>query len=277
MSRLLYAGFSRLWRSRLFWGEMIVMFGMGVFFVFAGWHMVVYAQMQTNLDYTLQGYPMIIGFLCALFCSVFGGTEYSDGTIRNKLAAGHTRWAVYLSSLLVHGAEVILCFLSFLLADLVFGFPLLGGFLTDTGSVVIMLAGSVATMLAFTAIFTLISMLCQSRTGGVCICLILFCVMFFLTMEIAQRLEEPEMFEGEIIMTESGELEKEEPEPNPYYLRGTKRKVYEFLADFLPCSQMYQYTMIKVPHAGRLVSYSFGIILVVTAAGIFIFQKKDVK
>ena len=278
MSRLLSAGFSRLWKNKLFWGEMIFMFVLGVWFVFVGFHMVQHDKMAANLDYTLQGYPMIIGFLCALFCGVFGGTEYSAGTIRNKLIAGHTRSSIYLSSLVVHGAEVFFCFLSFLLADLALGIPLLGGFITDGKAVAIMLAGSVVTVFAFTAIFTMISMLCQTRTAGICICLILFCILFFAAMEISQRLEEPEMFEGYAYTTDdSGEMEYVDPEPNPYYLTGTKRKVYEFLHDFLPCSQMYQYTMIEVKHAGRLVLYSFGIIIVMTAAGIFVFRKKDVK
>lgn len=277
MSRLLSADFSRLWKNKLFWGEMIFMFVLGVWFVIGGYHMVQYEQMQANLDFTLQGYPVIIGFLCAFFCGVFGGTEYSDGTIRNKLIAGHTRCSIYLSSLVVHGAEVFLCFLSFLLADFVLGIPLLGGFLTDGKMVVIMLAGSVVTMLAYAAIFTMISMLCQSRTTGLSICLVLFCILFFSGMQITQRLEEPDVFEGYTYTTDSGEMERVDAEPNPHYLRGTKRKVYEFLNDFLPCGQMVQYTMVEVPHAGRLVLYSFGIIIVVTAAGIFVFRKKDVK
>lgn len=277
MSRLLSAGFSRLWKNKLFWGEMIFMFALGVLFVIANYHAALHGEMQMKLDDTLRSYPMIIGFLCSLFCGVFGGTEYSDGTIRNKLIAGHTRWSVYLSSLLVHGGEILLCFFSFLLADFILGIPLLGGFVTDSRTVVVMLAGSMVTMLAFAAIFTLVSMLCKSRTTGICICLILFCVFFFCAMEISQRLEEPEMYDGYTYMEDSGEMVHEDAYPNQRYLTGTKRKIYEFLADFLPCNQMYQYTMIEVSHAGRLVFYSFGIIIVMTAAGIFVFRKKDVK
>ena len=277
MSRLLSAGFSRLWKNKLFWGEMIFMFALGVWFAIAGTHIVQTRHMQANLDYILNGYPMIIGFICAFFCGIFGGTEYSDGTIRNKLIAGHTRCSVYLSSLVVHGAEVFLCFLSFLLAGFGLGIPLLGGFLMDGKTVVIMLVGSMVTMLAYAAIFTLISMLCQSRTTGISVCLILFCIMFFSAMYIEQRLEEPEVFEGYTYTADSGEMERVDAEPNPNYLRGTKRKVYEFLDEFLPCCQMYQYMMIDVSHARRMVLYSFSIMIVVTAAGIFVFRKKDVK
>lgn len=39
--------------------------------------------------------------------SMFQGTEYSGGTIRNKLVVGHERYQVYLAALIVNGA---LCF-----------------------------------------------------------------------------------------------------------------------------------------------------------------------
>lgn len=276
MSRLLTVHFSRMWKNKLFWGEMLFMFVLGIFCVITVYRARLEGS-QMGLDATLQGYPMMIGFLSALFCGVFGGTEYSDGTIRNKLIAGHTRWSDYLSSLIVHSAQILLCLFSFLLADLALGLPLLGGFVIDK-RILLMLAGSIVTMLAFSAIFTLISMLCQNKTTGVCICLILFCVMFFMAMDIAQRLEEPEFYEGYTYMTDAGVTEHEDAQPNPNYLTGTKREAYEFLQDFLPCNQMYQYTMMHSEiDTRRLMLYSLSIIIVVTAAGIFVFRKKDVK
>lgn len=276
MSRLLTVHFSRMWKNKLFWGEMLFMFVLGIFCVITVYRARLEGS-QMGLDAALQGYPMMIGFLSALFCGVFGGTEYSDGTIRNKLIAGHTRWSDYLSSLIVHSAQILLCLFSFLLADLALGLPLLGGFVIDK-RILLMLAGSIVTMLAFSAIFTLISMLCQNKTTGVCICLILFCVMFFMAMDIAQRLEEPEFYEGYTYMTDAGVTEHEDAQPNPNYLTGTKREVYEFLQDFLPCNQMYQYTMMHSEiDTRRLMLYSLSIIIVVTAAGIFVFRKKDVK
>ncbi len=278
MSRLLTVHFSRMWKNKLFWGEMLFMFALGILFVITSYRASLHGEGGMSLDATLQGYSMMIGFLSALFCGVFGGTEYSDGTIRNKLIAGHTRWSVYLSSLIVHSVQVLLCLFSFLLADFALGLPLLGGFMRDGKWIALMLAGSIVTMLAYSAIFTLISMLCQNKTTGVCICLILFCVMFFMAMNIAQRLEEPEIYDGFTYTTDSGVVEHEDPQPNPNYLTGMKREAYEFLQDFLPCNQMYQYTMMNSEiDTRRLVLYSLCIIIVVTAAGIFVFKKKDVK
>lgn len=54
----------------------------------------------TALDDRFFAYSFFIGILSAIFCSLFTGTEYSDGTIRNKIVVGHSRISIYLS--LIH-------------------------------------------------------------------------------------------------------------------------------------------------------------------------------
>ncbi|MEG0494561.1 MAG: ABC transporter permease, partial [Clostridia bacterium] len=44
---------------------------------------------------------VIIGLVSPLFCGLFLGTEYSDGTMRNKLIVGQKREKIYLSSFIV--------------------------------------------------------------------------------------------------------------------------------------------------------------------------------
>ena len=44
MSRLLHVNFSRMWKSRLFWGEMIGMFALGVLFVISALRMTQWDQ-----------------------------------------------------------------------------------------------------------------------------------------------------------------------------------------------------------------------------------------
>ena len=147
-----------------------------------------------------------------------------------------------------------------------------------------MLLGSTVTVLAFSALFTLVSMLSQSRSTGVSICLISFFVLFFALpilffagMIVMQRLQEPEIYDAYSYTDEDGVMVHEDAQPNPNYLTGTKRKFYEFLNDANPMGQMVQYTNIRVEKPGLLMLYSFGIILLSTAAGVVIFRKKDVK
>ena len=80
-------------------------------------------------------------------------------------------------------------------------------------------------------------------------------------------------------MTDSGEVEVLENEPNPDYLRGTEREIYQFFNDFIPTGQAVNITqaggMAQSP--GLLAAYSASIIIVSTGVGMFVFKKKDIK
>ena len=69
-----------------------------------------------------------------------------------------------------------------------------------------------------------------------------------------------------------------EDEPNPDYLRGTERELYQFFNDFLPTGQAVnisgQGELSQSP--GLLAAYSASIIIVSTGVGMFVFKKKDI-
>lgn len=85
MTNLIHAHFARLMRAPVFWLAAAVSAGAGLRLEF-----IQYA-----------GLVIFPPACCAVVFSLFFGTEYADGTIRNKLAAGHSRTAVYMSVLAV--------------------------------------------------------------------------------------------------------------------------------------------------------------------------------
>ena len=81
MRNLLRANFSRLWKSKALW-----LCAAGAF------------------------------AFSAAFLSLFLGVEYQDGTLRNKIIAGHARWKVYAASLLSGAAGCWVVLLGWLLS-----------------------------------------------------------------------------------------------------------------------------------------------------------------
>ena len=67
------------------------------------------------------------------------------------------------------------------------------------------------------------------------------------------------------------------PEPNPMYLRGMERAVYQFLYDLLPTGQSVQYTTLGFTDPLRLMGLSALVAAVFSAAGAALFQRKDLK
>ena len=128
MLKLLRANFSRLWKTRAFWAAAAVsaMAGAGI-------------PIKYFLDNRAEGStltPDTACFACAVLAPIllsvliplFLGSDYSDGTLRNKRVAGHTRGRIYLANLITCAAAGAMLCAAYLACYLALALPLLGGF-----------------------------------------------------------------------------------------------------------------------------------------------------
>ena len=98
MRKLMRANFYRLWKSRVFWICVAASFLISAAFRLAKQYP---SQEMPSLDEMyLQIFPML-PLIHGVFAGLFLGTEYQDGTLRNKVTVGHTRGEIYLSFLAV--------------------------------------------------------------------------------------------------------------------------------------------------------------------------------
>ena len=275
MAKLLRANLSRLWKSRIFYIGLAFMLLLNVFLVLDGW------------NYGRQGYPepledmlfqncIIIGFVSAVVVGMFLGTEYSDGTIRNKIAVGHTRASIYLANLIVCAAASALL----LLISLALGFGL-GSFLLDPLGLpmkVLLLYSCIGllTTVSFASIYTLVAMLSPSKASGAVLCLVLALVLLFATSAVEGTLTEPEMVQ-DYVMTENGMPIPGDPHPNPRYVTGSRRTALEVIYDILPTGQAFQISENECAHPARLPAFSLLLTLVTSAAGAILFRRRDLK
>lgn len=240
MRKLVSANFSRLFRDKTFW------FCVGAMLIYAVIYMLNSVRQATTslaeYHYTLDDYyfqfALVIGMFCALFCSMFLGTEYSDGTIRNKLVVGHTRAGIYLANLAV-------TFLATLFVA------------------------------AFSSVFTFISMLSSNKAVSVVVSIFLFLGLLILASMIYNGLQQPEMVSG-IEMTQNG-MQMSEQQPNPSYIGGVKRTFYEFMMDFLPTGQGILMWQLEVVNPLRMILSSVLLTVVPTFCGIAFFKRKNLR
>lgn len=281
MNKLLTANFARLRKNKIFWLGTAGMFLWAV--------LMLAGQYQTKLsdpgfDSVLEDfffeYAPIIGGVCAVFTSLFLGTDYSDGTIRNKIVIGHSRSSVYFSNLIVTSAACLIMNGAWILAMSTVGIVLFGWFHCNIITVLIYLLITVLMILSFTAVFTMIGMLNQNKAGVAVISLLTFLALLFLGSYCVNRLNEPEMYSGGPMITVvdgSVSTDTAEPEENPDYVRGTMRKMYAFIQDFLPTGQGIQISSLEAEHPFRMMINSLLIIVVITGAGAACFSRKDLK
>lgn len=281
MSKLLSAGFSRLWKNKVFWGGVLLMAGYLVLVLVHNYRQTLQLAdeflQERTVDTYLTGCFLLIGAFTAIFAALFLGTEYSDGTIRNKLIAGHSRASVYLSSLILCvSASLIVCAVTSLFTFAV-GVPLFG-MPAQPQAVLWKFAAGILLTVSFSGIFTLCAMLIHSKPILSVVCVVGFFGLLFAAIYIYNCLSAPEFISGAYEMTVNGEIVPQEPYPNPGYLRGAARSVYEFFNDFLPTGQSLQiasFNPLSTPLL--LLSYSALITLGTTLAGILLFRRKDLK
>ena len=66
-----------------------------------------------------------------------------------------------------------------------------------------------------------------------------------MSIYISARLNEPEYYQSVTALADDGTITEIADEKNPSYLRGTERKVYEFLDEFIPTSQAVSITRVQ--------------------------------
>lgn len=276
MRNLLSANFLRLRKSHLFWSILAV----GA--LFAGFR--IYALFSDQIDYgipsllddALFNYAQLVGLTVAVFVSLFLGTEYSDGTIRNKVASGCSRLNIYLSGFLTAAAASFLSLAAYWAVMLAVGIPMFGLWEMNTGEVLFTVVGILLMTAAFCAVFTLITMNCSSKATNAVVCILLFFAMLIASTYVYARLDAPETIQGYTFGV-NGEFVPTQLEPNPKYLQPGPRAVFEFLRDLLPTAQGIQYSVQEVINPARLLLCSLGLTTVFTGAGIALFQRKDLK
>lgn len=272
MSRLLHSGFVRAWKDPLVRMGMVTMFLLSVVLIGIAYFTKIKNHEFIYLDEIVYLYLPIIGIMSAIFCSHLSGQEYCDGAIRNKLVAGHSRVAIYLSDFIINIGVVFCLTLVTFLTEAILGGLLLDGIQATFSQVFVAILGSLLAIMALCAIFTLIAMSGQNHRTSDAICLLIVCILVFvslclmLVMVELKGYDEERKEEGEVYITEEDAL----------YTILKNRELYEFSYDLLPTGQIAQYVSKDVQRPKQLPLYSAGIIVVTTTFGVLLFRRKNI-
>lgn len=286
MSKLLKSNFARLWKSRIFWLGMLFAAGLSALLVITRYEDIkryseIYALQEASLrnaDSLIFIGGLYLIFAAAVFIGVFVGTDYSDGTLRNKLIIGHSRSSIYVSNLIVCTVAGFMILLTYIIMTILLGNLLLESLTLTFKKFLSLTLMQMAAMIAASGLMVMISMLIHSKSAGSVIILISTIIMLFAAMSISQRLSAPEYYDAySYIDEDTGKPVIAEKEKNPHYLTGTKRKVFEFLDDVIPISQFAHSASLDSSKLNIALIYDGIILLITTTAGIAVFRRKNLK
>lgn len=281
MRKLLSANFSRLFRSKVYWIGMLFMFGFAAF--------AVCSRYNQTIRYPEFAYPtadglwfvggMYIAVVLAVFISLWGGTDYNDGAIRNKLTVGRTRGQVYLSNWITCVTASIMMQVIYIIVIAGLGVLILGPFETPAKVLLLSSLAGMVTVVAMASLFLMIAMLIHNKAISAVVSMVVSLVVILSAITVLSKLSAPEYYENNYQMTVDGQIVKGEPELNPNYLRGTKREIYQFFLDASPGGQMLQYGAGDdcPENIEMFPTYSLLFAAVTTGVGFFFFRRKDLK
>lgn len=225
----------------------------------------------------MLNYSTMVGVVIAIFTSLFLGVEYSDGAIRNKISVGHKRLHIYLSNLIVTTAASLFSYIIFIAVAAAIGIPLFGPVTMPLSKLLALLGCIFVTVTAYCGLFTLFAMVISNKAVTAIVSIMVAFGLMMAALTCFSVVQAPKYIESASVTNEeTGEFELIQ-EPNPKYPSEAKRKVYQTLLDINPSGQMFQLAGRSEPDLKILPIWSSGLLIIFTAAGIILFDKKDIK
>ena len=275
MRNLFSVGLFRTVRSKLFY-ILLVLTALTMVYVYYNTYRLQLGPDFSQLDLYFFQFINANIVSAAVFCPLFLSSEYGDGALRNKLIVGRTRPQIYLANLTVNCLYGTAACLAAVVTGLCVGVPLLGWFQNaGPGKIMLYVLLALATTWVCAALYTFLSMVVASRGVAITLCILLAFGLILLGQYLYLALSQEEVLTA-FFYTDTGEMAVSE-QPNPAYLTGFARQVYQFFYELTPGGQAYQILGMSAQSPLRMLGYSGLVFVLVTGLGLAIFQKKDVK
>lgn len=287
MTNLLRADFARLKKSKVFWlltAAILIISAANC--IDMGRRALSNPNVDPPLEFVCFNMGPFIPIFIAAFVSLFLGTEYSDGTIRNKVVIGQKRTAIYLANFITCGSASLVMCLAWHIGSLV-GLPILGVWQLGAAAWLLYVLLSMLFTLAICAIFCLISHLWTNKALVAVAAIILALGLIYAGSSLYNRLLAPEETRDFITAfdAETGEMQilPSDSRPNPEYIAEPLRTVCKTALNTLPTGQAILmanvtdsgYEALTMPLLQPLASVA--VILLFTAVGLLLFSRKDIK
>ena len=288
MYKLLNASFSRLRKNKIFLGLVILTIIIAAFMLISEYldkvkYSSVFGISSNTTDILLTNFINIIGFFIAIFTSLFVGAEYSDGTIRNKIVAGHSRKNIYLSNLIVSIIVGLILEFIYLIIISIVAIPLFGSIQMTFSQFAFILLDMIMIIIAYSSIFNFIALICSNITISTVSSLLLILIMFVIDMLLSPTANSTEYIQKNKVMDEQGNITYEIVK-NEDYLGKIIQTTCKTIINFNPVSQAIEISGNKIEmneedfnNLKRYPLYSLGLIIIITAIGIYLFNIKELK
>lgn len=278
MSKLVSANFSRLFRNNFFWicFGLVIGVAAGIAIDFRMSYSWSPEYVSREIGETCIKYTPIVAGIVGLFVSLFVGEEYSNKTIRNKIASGYSKGKIYVANWLVCAVVGSIFYWVFFLT---IALPI------APWKVMVKYYGNIAAdilksaevnffaVLAVVSIVVFISMLVKNRIMGVVVAVVCMFLLFLGAEFMMDGLRQ------EFVMVFNEETGIPVKMRNPEYTGGVRDITLQAVMNVQPFGQMLQVYRGRVEDVREfmLPVYSCLVSVLFCFGGAYLFGKKDLE
>lgn len=260
MRKLLAADFAQLLRDKVFWAAFAFMIVSTAILVVSTHNMIAldnYAPGTWTAETSMFCMLPSVGIVNAIWLHLFIGSDYDQGTIRNKFICGHTRRAIFFSHWLIASAGALIILAASLVLGTVLSAHYFQTFALDVSNLCWLFLSCAMLTVAYAAINVALAMNISRKASSVVCGMIVMIGMSTFTSFLEVELSSV-LVSGWTPVT-------------------LKDHLILLLYDLLPSGQCSQINAMMFDHLARWPLYSLILIVLVTAAGFLLFKRKDIK
>lgn len=260
MRKLLAADFAQLLRDKVFWAAFAFMIVSTAILVVSTHNMIAldnYAPGTWTAETSMFCMLPSVGIVNAIWLHLFIGSDYDQGTIRNKFICGHTRRAIFFSHWLIASAGALFILAASLVLGTVLSAHYFQTFALDVSNLCWLFLSCAMLTVAYAAINVALAMNISHKASSVVCGMIVMLVLSIFASYLEVMLSST-LVSGWTPVT-------------------LKDHLIFFIYDLLPSGQCSQINAMMFDHLARWPLYSLILIVLVTAAGFLLFKRKDIK
>ena len=260
MRKLLAADFAQLLRDKVFWAAFAFMIVSTAILVVSTHNMIAldnYTPGTWTAETSMFCMLPSVGIVNAIWLHLFIGSDYDQGTIRNKFICGHTRRAIFFSHWLIACIGALVILLASLSLGVCLSWYFFRSFMLNATDLALAVTSCVLLTICYAAINVALAMNISRKASSVVCGMIVMIGMSTFTSFLEVELSSVLVYGW-----------------TPVTL---KDHLILLLYDLLPSGQCSQINAMMFDHLARWPLYSLILIVLVTAAGFLLFKRKDIK
>lgn len=278
MRKLFRADLYQFLKNKILWAELAICAVLSLFIIFTNYSSENQAGANAlKLEDIFFTFYQMVAVIIAAGISLIVGTQYSDGTIRNKLVVGHKRSDIYFSTLAVCVISSFAVMVIHAVLSCAAGFFLFGKFTVPLSQIIVSLIYVMLDVMVLTAIFAAAAMNISNKAFACVAAMLSVLLITYLSGVFVNILTEPEMTYSGVTISIDGGVQLGDMIKNPAYVSGTRRTAVEFLADMFPIGQIIQICDGDFARSDRWPIISGVLFIVISSLGFWKFNKQDIK